>query len=86
MREISLGLIQLGLIRPWVDGKQELTNFDIGAVREVNSRNPTGNLGLNRNHFPGDDLTHRIDVNRHILSNSRSYRDGSWRPLDSGIV
>ena len=80
--EVGLGAIDLGLIGPGIDRKQDLANLHVGSIDKMNLGNAPGYLRLDRHHFAGHELADRVKINGDILSR----RDGDgyrgWRALE----
>ena len=73
------GKVRLRLLETCFEGsrinrKEKVAFSYIGAVREMNCNDASGNLGLNGYSFPGHGFANRIQISGHILGDGLSYQ------------
>src|SRR5207245_10322754 len=76
------GRIELGLVRPRVDGEQRVPRVQIRAVGEVDPGDPSRNLRLDRDHLARDDLADLVEIDRHVARDRRRHGHRRRRPLE----
>src|SRR5262249_54175160 len=81
-RQFRLGLFEIRFKRARINREEQLALLHVCAIGEMNSRNATGNLGLDRDDFARTSLSDGIQMSWHVLTGRRRYFDGSRRTLE----
>ena len=65
-RELRLCGIELRLIRTWIDGEQQLTHLQVGAVLEVTLEHTAGDLRRDSDRLERPASSDFVEVCRHV--------------------
>jgi hypothetical protein len=86
LRQIGLCLVELRLVRTRIDCEEQIPYFEVRAVDKVNLSYAPRNLRLDRHDFAGNNLSHRVDINRDVPRHSSGRCDRRRRPFKGSLL